>query len=163
MLLPLLYEELHRIAQGVMRRERANHTLQPTALVHEAYLRMMKGSEVAWQDRAHFLGIAARVMRQVLVDSARKHQAARRGGDLQRITLSHGGVGVADDAPELLDLHRALERFADIDERAARVAELRLFTGATVPEIAEALDVSRRTVDVDWAAARMWLSRELSA
>ena len=140
MLLPLVYEELHRIAARAMRRERSDHTLQPTALVHEAYVRLVRGSEVDWQDRAHFLGIAAHVMRQVLVDHARTK---------------------GDDQLELLDLHHALERFAQVDERAARVAELRLFAGATVPEVAEALGVSKRTVDVDWAAARMWLTREL--
>ena len=161
MLLPLVYEELHRIAARAMRRERSDHTLQPTALVHEAYVRLVRGSEVDWQDRAHFLGIAAHVMRQVLVDHARKKGAARRGGDAARVTLTEGGLGAPDDQLELLDLHHALERFAQVDERAARVAELRLFAGATVPEVAEALGVSKRTVDVDWAAARMWLTREL--
>jgi RNA polymerase sigma factor (TIGR02999 family) len=158
----MVYDELHRIASRAMRRERADHTLQPTALVHEAYVRLVRGDDVAWQDRAHFLGIAAHVMRQVLVDHARKKHAARRGGHAARVTLTEGGLGRPDDAPELLDLHHALERFAAIDERAARVAELRLFAGATVPETAEALGVSKRTVDMDWAAARMWLTRELA-
>lgn len=160
-LLPLVYDELHRIAARAMRGERPGHTLQPTALVHEAYVRMVRGSDVAWQDRAHFLGIAAHVMRQVLVDHARKKNALRRGGDVARVTFTESGLGSPDDAADLLDLHRALERFAELDERAARIAELRLFAGATVPETAEALGVSKRTVDTDWATARMWLTREL--
>lgn len=162
-LLPLLYDELHRIARRAMRRERPDHTLQPTALVHEAYLRMVRAHSVDWQDRAHFLGIASRVMRQILIDAARRRQAERRGGaDALRITLSDGALGRPDDAPDLLDLHRALERFATLDARAAQVAELRLFAGATVPEVAEALGVSPRTVDIDWSAARLWLARELT-
>ena len=160
-LLPLVYDELHRIAGRAMRRERSDHTLQPTALVHEAYVRLVKGDGVEWQDRAHFLGVAAHVMRQVLVDHARKTNALRRGGDAQRVTFSEGGLGNTDHGLGLLDLHHAMERFATVDERAAQVAEMRLFGGATIPEIAEALGVSKRTVDMDWAAARMWLSREL--
>jgi len=160
-LLPLVYEELHRIAGRAIRKERSDHTLQPTALVHEAYVRLVKSDGVAWQDRAHFLGVAAYVMRQVLVDHARKTQALRRGGGAQRVTFSEGGLGHPDQGLGLLDLHQAMERFAAVDERAAKVAELRLFAGATVAEVAEAMSLSKRTVDMDWAAARMWLSREL--
>lgn len=160
-LLPLVYEELHRIAARAMRKERSDHTLQPTALVHEAYVKLVRGAGVEWKDRAHFLGIAAHVMRQILVDHARKKNAARRGGGAARVTFTEGGLGAADDGLALLDLHHALERFSALDARGAQVAEMRLFGGATVVEVAEALGVSKRTVDMDWAAARMWLTREL--
>lgn len=159
---PLVYEELHQRAVRAMARERANHTLQPTALVHEAYLRLIRASGPAWEGRAHFLAIAARIMRQVLVDHARKHNALRRGGDLLKVTLDEpqsGGEGRVFDA---LALHLALERLEQHDPRTAQVAEMRLFGGATRIEIGEALGVSPRTVDNEWATARMWLHRELT-
>lgn len=158
---PLLYEELKRRAVRAMARERGGHTLQPTALVHEAYERMVRASDVAWQDRSHFLAIAARVMRQVLVDHARKRDAERRGGDWTRITFDEP-IHAAEGTSDVLELHLALERLEQLDARTAKVAELRLFAGATVPEIAEALDISARTVDNEWATARMWLVRALS-
>ncbi len=157
-----LYPELRRLASALMRRERQDHTLQPTALVGEAFLRLVDQSKVEWKDRAHFLGIAARVMRQILVDHARRHGAAKRGAGVQMVTLddkpSAGGGPV-----ELLLVNDALDRFALLDERGARVVEMRVFGGLTIDEIAAALGVSRRTVDNDWAVARMWLARELSA
>jgi RNA polymerase sigma factor (TIGR02999 family) len=160
-LFELVYDELRRLASSLMRRERAEHTLQPTALVHEAFLRLVGAPRIAWQDRAHFMGIAARAMRQILVDHARRHAAAKRGGRLQRVTLSDDAAEAPADEVEVLELHEALERFATLDPRAARVVELRVFGGLSVPEAAHVLEISPRTVDGDWAVARMWLSREL--
>ena len=160
-LLELVYDELRRTAGALMARERAGHTLQPTALVHEAYLRLVHQDQVMWTDRAHFLGIAARCMRQILVDHARGKGAEKRGGDLQRVTLDEGLLSDADEALELLMLDDALDKLAQLDERAAKVAEMRLFGGMTVDETAHALAVSKRTVDGDWQTARLWLSREL--
>lgn len=156
-----LYPELRRLAAALMRRERQDHTLQPTALVAEAFLRLVDPSGIDWKDRAHFLGIAARVMRQILVDHARRHGAAKRGAGAQRITLSDNLSGNPGPA-ELLLVNDALDRFARLDVRGARVVEMRVFGGLTVGEIADALGVSKRTVDNDWAVARMWLARELS-
>ena len=157
----LVYDELHRTARAIMARERVDHTLQPTALVHEAYIRLVDGGGSGATDRAHFLGIAARCMRQILVDHARAHRAEKRGGDLQRVTLMEELVTDEGRELELLILDDALSKFAALDERAARVAEMRLFGGMTVEEIAAALEVSKRTVDGDWSTARRWLSREL--
>lgn len=161
-LLEAVYPELRRLASAYMRRERADHTLQPTALVHEAYLKLIDQTLIDWKDRAHFLGIAARAMRQILVDHARRRGAAKRGGGWRRITLEeHNEPGVEAEV-EVLALHDALERFAEVDPRAARGVEMRIFGGLNVTEIAEVLDVSKRTVDTDWSVARMWLARELS-
>jgi RNA polymerase sigma-70 factor, ECF subfamily len=155
-----LYPELRRLAASLMRRERASHTLQPTALVGEAFVRLVDQTRTEWKDRAHFLGVASRVMRQVLIDHARRHAAAKRGAGIQRVTLNED---VGADAGELIDvlmLEDALERLAALDARGARVVEMRVFGGSTREEIAEVLDVSTRTVDNDWAMARMWLARE---
>lgn len=161
LLLAALYPELRRLAAGLFRKERAEHTLQPTAVVHEAYLRLVSQDGASWRDRAHFLGIAARVMRQVLVDHARTRAAQKRGGDRERVTLTDAAqVGSGGDL-ELLDLHQALERFASLDPRASRVVELRVFGGLTVEETAHVIGVSSRTVTDDWAMARLWLAREL--
>jgi RNA polymerase sigma-70 factor, ECF subfamily len=157
----LVYDELHRTARGLMARERKDHTLQPTALVHEAYIRLVEAEGLAAGNRAHFLAIAARCMRQILVDHARAHRADKRGGDRQRVTLVEELVTDDSRELELLLLDDALEKLAALDARGARVAEMRLFGGMTVDEIAQALDVSRRTVDGDWATARRWLAREL--
>lgn len=157
----LVYDELHRTARAIMGRERVDHTLQPTALVHEAYIRLVDAGGSGATDRAHFLGIAARCMRQILVDHARAHRAEKRGGERQRVTLVEELVTDEGRELELLLLDDALEKFAALDERAARVAEMRVFGGMTVEEIASALDVSKRTIDGDWATARRWLSREL--
>jgi RNA polymerase sigma-70 factor (ECF subfamily) len=160
-LLELVYAELRRIASRIMSRERADHTLQPTALVHEAYLRLIGGSALAWNDRAHFMSIAARAMRHVLIDHARRRDAEKRGGGAQRVTLEEGVLFGHDPEMELLDLHRALEKLAREDERVARVVEMRVFGGMTVKEVAHVLGISERTAHDDWAMARMWLAREL--
>jgi RNA polymerase sigma factor (TIGR02999 family) len=157
-----LYPELRQVAGSLMRRERPNHTLQPTALVGEAFLRLVDQTRIEWQDRAHFLGIAARVMRQILVDHARARAAEKRGAEMTRVTFDEGLGHGADREIGVLALHDALDRFAAVDARGAQVVELRVFAGATVEEIAHALGVSKRTVDNDWAVARMWLARDLS-
>jgi len=156
-----LYPELRRLAGALMRRERPGHTLQPTALVGEAFLRLVDQTGATWQDRAHFLGVAARVMRQVLVDHARRRGAAKRAGGQERVTFTENLAPGSDDGLAVLDLHRALEKLAAFDERGARVAELRLFAGLTAVETAEVTGVSERTVRSDWNAARLWLAREL--
>jgi RNA polymerase sigma factor (TIGR02999 family) len=159
----LLYPELRRIATRLMRRERDSHTLQPTAVVHEAFLRLVDQQTIDWQDRAHFLGIAARVMRQILVEHARRHGAAKRGGGSDRVTLDENTLPREDASFGLLALDEVLTRFAALDPRSAQVAELRIFGGLTVRETAEQLQISTRTVDNDWAMARLWLARELTA
>jgi RNA polymerase sigma factor (TIGR02999 family) len=162
-LLRLVYAELRSLAARQLRSERAGHTLQPTALVHEAYMRLARGPALEWQSRAHFFRIAARAMRQVLVDSARRRAAGRRGGAWRRVTLN---AEIADDASadhDILDLHDALERLGRLDSALEQLIELRFFSGLTLDETADALGVSRRKAAKDWAAARLWLRRELSA
>jgi RNA polymerase sigma factor (TIGR02999 family) len=164
-LLPLLYEELHRQAERAMRREDERHTLQATALVHEAYLRLVDQNRVQWRNRAHFFGVAAQVMRRILVDHARGRLAEKRGGGAQRITLDDANVGANGDAAgdvDVLALHEALERLAVLDAQQAKVVELRYFSGLNIEETAVALDVSPATVKREWAVARAWLKRELS-
>ncbi len=161
-LLGLMYDELRRLAGKLMAHERRVVTLQPTALVHEAYVRLVEQRTPGWSGRAHFLAVAATCMRRVLVDHARARRAQKRGGPLQPVTLDEDVDGSASPELETLLVHDALERFAALDPRAARVAEMRLFGGMNVREVATALDVSKRTVDGDWATARLWLSRELS-
>lgn len=157
-----VYGELRKTAVALMRKERVNHTLQATALVHEAYIRLVDQSRVQWQNRAHFYGIAARAMRQILIDHARKHGARKRGGDLRRITLDEN-IGESYRSPlDVIDLHEALDRLAVKDERVARVVELRIFGGMPSREVAHMLGVSKRTVDSDWKFATIWLARELS-
>ena len=160
-LLELVYAEMKATARGLMSRERIEHTLQPTALVHEAWLRLFNQSEMRWNDRAHFLGVAARCMRQVLVDHARAHGAAKRGGDYRQVTLDEGLLAGGQADLAVLDLDDCLNRLAALDPRAAQVAEMRVFGGLTIAEIAHNLNVSKRTVDGDWSMARLWLSREL--
>jgi RNA polymerase sigma factor (TIGR02999 family) len=162
-LLEVVYPELRRLAAAMMRRERRDHTLQPTALVHEAYLKLADRVGTGWQDRAHFFGVASRAMRQVLVDHARRRGARKRGSAATRITFNESERGGGGWEPDLLALHDALDRLAAVDARGARVVELRVFGGLTVDEVAQALGVSRRTVDGDWAVARMWLARALQA
>lgn len=159
----LLYPELKRIARALMRSERAGHTLQPTAVLHEAFVRLVGQAGGSWEDRAHFLGVATRLMRQVLVDHARRRHAAKRGADGIRVTLDEQLLGGGQPSLEILALDQALARYEQLDPRGARVAELRVFGGLTVPETAAQLGVSARTVDGDWAVARMWLARELSS
>lgn len=161
--LELLYPELRRLAGRLMRRERAGHTLQPTALVHEAFLELVDEAAIDWQCRAHFMGVAARVMRRVLVDHARRRAASKRGGGLAHVSLDEELAAGPERSLDMLHLDQLLERFATLDERGARVVEMRVFGGLTADEVAEALGVSKRTVDGDWSVARMWLSRELRA
>jgi RNA polymerase sigma-70 factor, ECF subfamily len=158
----LLYPELRQLAGRLMRRERANHTLQPTAIVHEAFMRLIDQQAIDWQDRAHFLGVAAKVMRRILVEHARRRNAAKRGGGAHQVTLDETVVSSGGSAPALLQVDDVLTRLAGVDRRSAEVAELRIFGGLTVREIAEELGVSPRTVNGDWAMARLWLSRELA-
>lgn len=161
-LLALVYDELRALADALMRRERPGHTLQPTILVHDAWLRLVDARGVDWQDRSHFFGIAARAMRQLLVDHARKRLAVRRGGGgWTRVSLSEAEAATADDV-EVLALHEAMLRLTAVDPRAARVVELRVFGGLKVEEVAHLLGVSPRTVDGDWSMARLWLKRELA-
>lgn len=160
-LFELLHDELRRVAGRVMQRERAGHSLAPTELVHEVYLRVVNQNNLRPESRAHFIAIAARAMRQVLIDHARARAADKRGPERERVTLDGVADGRAD--AEVIELHDALERLAELDQRAARVVELRVFGGLTVPEVAEVLGVSARTVDGDWLVARAWLTRELSA
>ena len=157
----LLYPELRQIAARLMRRERDGHTLQPTAVVHEAFLRLVGDGAIDWQDRAHFLGIAARVMRRILVDHARRRAATKRGAGQACVTLDDGLLARSDPAFGMLALDDVLRRLADLDPRAAQVAELRVFGGMTVREAAAELGVSPRTVNNDWTMARLWLAREL--
>jgi len=161
-LVEALYPELRRLAARLMRRERSGHTLQPTAVVHEAFLRLANQRTVDWQDRAHFLGIAARVMRQILIEHARRRGAAKRGANPDRVTLDEALVAGDDPALGMLALDDVLTRLAEVDPRGAQVAELRIFGGLTVQEVAHALGVSARTVHADWAMARLWLARELA-
>jgi RNA polymerase sigma factor (TIGR02999 family) len=156
-LLPLVYQELRRLAAGYLRRERAGHTLQPTALVHEAYLRMVDQTQVRWQNRAHFFGVAAQMMRRILVDHARSQHAEKRGGDVQKLSLDENIDVSGDRASELVALDEALERLAEIDPQKSRVVELRFFGGLSVEETAEVLGVSAPTVKRHWRLAKAWL------
>lgn len=160
-LLPLVYDELHRLAVHYMRKERSGHTLQPTALVNEAYVRLVAQSEITWEGRAHFIAFAARIMRHFLIDQARRRRAARHGGLHQKVDFEKAIIVSEDQSDELLAVHTALERLEKLDPRQARVVELRYFGGLSVEETAEALSVSEKTVKTDWAFARVWLHREI--
>lgn len=159
-LLPLLYDELRRLADGYLRAEHAGHTLQATALVHEAYLRLA-GVDVAWEDRVHFLALAARAMRRVLVDHARAGRRVKRGGDAARVTFDEALLVSAQPSADMVELDDALDRLAALDERKAKVIELHFFGGLTYAEAAAALGISPATVDRDLRAAKAWLYREL--
>jgi RNA polymerase sigma-70 factor (ECF subfamily) len=161
-LLPLVYAELHRLASSYMRRERQDHTLQPTALINEAYLRLAKGN-LDWQNREHFIGVAAHVMRRVLVDYARAHRAKMRGGELRRVELEEGLAISEERTEEMLALDEALNRLTEVNPRQARVVELRYFGGLSVEQIAAVLTIGPRSVKRDWALARIWLFNELRA
>jgi RNA polymerase sigma factor (TIGR02999 family) len=161
-LIPVVYDELRRQAARAMRREGREHTLQTTALVHEAYMRLVDQRRVEWRNRAHFFGIAAEVMRRVLIDHARARLAAKRGGGGMRITLGDAsGIAAPDVDADVLALHEALDRLAGFDPDQARLVELRYFGGLTIEETAEALGVSAATVKREWVLARAWLRREL--
>jgi len=159
-LLPLVYSELHRLAQAYMRRERPDHTLQATALINEAYLRLI-GEDIDWNSRAHFIGLAAHVMRQVLVDYARQHNAERRAGGLRRVEM-HDDLAISPDRlDEVASVDQALTQLATQNPRQARVGELRYFGGLSVEQIAKVLDVSPRSIKRDWSLARIWLFRQM--
>jgi len=158
---PALYAELRRLAAGYLRRERVGHTLQPTALVHEAYLRLRDQRQLAWHNRAHVLGVAAHVMRRILVDHARARARVKRAGMLTRVTLDGLEVGAAEQDLDVVVLDAALRELAAVDEQLSRVVELRYFGGLTVEEVAEVLGSSPRTVDRAWATARAWLRRRI--
>ena len=160
-LIPLVEVELRRLARMYMSHERRGHTLQPTALVNEAFLRLTGAQRVRWQDRAHFLGISARLMRRVLVDHARSRGYRKRGGGAQLVTLNEGLVAVPEPAVDVVALDRALEKLAAVDPRQSRVIELRFFGGLSVEETAEVLHVSPDTVKRDWRLAKLWLLRDL--
>lgn len=161
-LVPLVYGQLHRIAQGLMRREQKDHTLQATALLNEVYLRLMNQHMVSWEDRSHFFIFSARVMRNILTDHARARLAQRRGGeDAVQIPLTDdlAWIGCADE--QIIDLHSALERLEKLDPRKARIIELRYFLSFTTPEAAEAMEISLATAERDLRFARAWLYRDL--
>lgn len=161
-LAPRVYDELRRAARRYMRRERANHTLQATALVNEAWLRLMDQPNRNWENRAHFFALASRLMRQILVDHARKRLADKRGGLQQQVSLSEPLLATQYDPVDILALDEALQRFRKIDERGYRILELHFFGGLSFEEIALVLEVSTRTVKRDWIVARAWLHDELS-
>lgn len=161
-LFPLVYAELRRIAGREMRREKAGRTLQTTALVHEAYLRLLKDASLSFENRAHFLGIAAHAMREILIERARARVARKRGGNSVRITLDDVMVPAPSPSIDVLALDEALQRLARLDERHAKVVELRYFGGLSVEETAVALDLSPATVKRAWTLARAWLYRELA-
>lgn len=161
-LLPLVHDELRRLAGHYMRRERPGHTLQTSALVNEVYLRLVGHGEIAWQNRAHFFGIAAQAMRQVLVDYARRRNFQKRGGQAEHVSLDEAATLAAGRAAEVVALDEALQSLARFDQRKSRVVELRYFGGLSVEETAEVLGVSVPTVMRDWNAAKLWLRREMS-
>jgi len=161
-LTPLVYRELHRLAQAYMRGERAGHGLQTTALVNEAYVRLIESAHQDWQNRAHFYAVAAKLMRHILVDFARSRDRIKRGGSLEQVSLDEALTITADHTSEWLDLDEALTALSKLDERQSQIVELRFFGGLTEPEIAEVLKVSERTIQSDWRLARSWLLRELS-
>lgn len=160
-LLPLVYAELRRIAGRQLRRERVGHTLQPTALVHEVYLRLVDQRHVDWRDRAHFFGVASQVMRRILVDHARRHHASKRGDGVRSISIDEADEAADPDSIPVLALDHALDRLAGFDEGLARVVELRAFGGLTIEETACVLKVSPTTAKREWRAAKAWLTREL--
>ena len=162
-LIPLVYGELRRMAAGYMRRERTGHTLQATALVHEAYLKLLGQHSVDWQNRAHFFGIAAQVMRRILIDHARGHVRDKRGGGREAVPLDEALVFSPERSADFLELDSALERLAELDPRQAKIVELRFFGGLTVEEAAEVLGISPKTVKRDWSVAKAWLHGELKA
>jgi RNA polymerase sigma factor (TIGR02999 family) len=161
-LMPLVYSELRRLATAYLRRERAGHTLQPTALVNEAYLKLVDQRNAKWQNRAHFFGISAQLMRRILVDHARHHQAAKRGGSVQqRISITSAETIVKQPEVDLLALNEALDELAKMDPQQSRIVELKFFGGLSIEEVAEVLGIGHATVERDWKMARAWLRRQL--
>jgi RNA polymerase sigma factor (TIGR02999 family) len=162
-LMPMIYQELHRLAARHLAHERVGHTLQATALVNEAYLRLIDQKRVRWQNRAHFLGIAAQMMRRILVDYARTRRNAKRGGGAPVVSLDEAATLSVERASDLIAVNDALTRLSELDARKGRVVELRFFGGLSVEETAEVLQISPNTVLRDWRTAKAWLHRELSA
>lgn len=161
-LLPLIYDTLHRMARQQRRRQRGHATLNTTALVHEAYLKLSQHTNASWSDRTHFYRVAARAMRQILVDYARKQQAAKRGGKQPDASFNEKLYIVEEKAHEMIALNDALDELAELDARQSKVVELRYFVGFTIPETAEALGISVATVKRDWTAARAWLHLKIA-
>lgn len=162
-ILPHIYDELRRLAGSYLRRERSNHTLQPTALVHEAYMKLIDQKRVKWQNRAHFFGIAAQVMRRILLDHARKHQADKRGGEAEKLPIEEEILIVSHDkSSELIALDDALQSLASMDEQKARIVELRYFGGLSIEETAEVMGVSVPTINRQWRMAKAWLYSQVS-
>lgn len=160
-LMPLVYDELRRLASNFFRRERVNHTLQPTALVHEAYLHLLGQSVVSWQNRAHFFGAAAQLMRRILIDHARGHNAAKRGGGEIRVSLKEELAATGQREVDLIALDAALDELAALDEQQSRIVEMRFFGGLSIEETAEVLALSPATVKREWSTAKAWLYREM--
>lgn len=161
-LMPIVYEELRRQAARYLRREQGGHTLQTTALIHEAYVRLVDQRNVQWQNRAHFFGIAAQMMRRILVDHGRTKKRAKRGGSDVKVSLADATILVKQQDLDIVALDEALTRLAEIDEQQSKVVELRFFSGLTVEETAEVMHISPATVKRDWSMAKAWLHRELS-
>ena len=162
-LMPLVYEELHRLAHHYMRREHPGHTLQTTDLVNEAYFRLVDQKQVHWQNRAHFFAISAQLMRRILIDHARSHQYVKRGGGAHKVSLGEVAVVAQEQAADLLALDDALRNLAAIDKRKGRIVELRFFGGLSVEETAEALKISPRTVMREWSMAKAWLYKAVTS
>ncbi len=159
--MPLVYDELRRLAASYLRRERPDHTLQPTALVNEAYLRLVEERNVSWQSKSHFFGVSAKLMRRILVDHARGHLAEKRGSRLPKVGLTEA-IAMSKERPaELLALDESLTRLAELDPRQSRIVEMRIFAGLTVEETAQLLNISPATVKRDWSVAKAWLLREV--
>jgi RNA polymerase sigma-70 factor (ECF subfamily) len=161
-LLPLVYDDLRRLAQAKMNREPGANSLEPTALAHETFMRLVDQSRVDWRGKSHFMAVAAQAMRRILVDHARARKRLKRGGARQRVDLSSGVAAAGPSEVDLIALDDAMEKLAEVDPRQAKVVELRFFGGLNVDEVAEALGVSKRTVEGDWTIARAWLRRELA-
>jgi len=161
-LTPLVYDELHRLAHQYMRRERPGHTLQTSALLNEAFVRLVDQRDVQWRNRAHFFGIAAQMMRRILVDYARSRHYAKRGGGGQRVSLDEAALVSKSRAAEVIELDDALTALADVDQRKSQIVELRFFGGLSIEEAAEVLGVSPGTVMRDWTLAKAWLHRRIS-
>jgi RNA polymerase sigma-70 factor, ECF subfamily len=160
-LMPLVYEELRRLARNYMRRERPGHSLQTSALINEVYLRLIDQKNISWKNRAHFFGISARLMRQILVDHARSHKYAKRGGDMLKVPLDEAADIGEKRASDIVALDDALKSLAVIDEQQCHIVELRFFGGLTIEETAEVLGLSHATIEREWSMARAWLRREM--
>lgn len=162
LLLPFVYDELKKQARYLMSKERSNHTLQPTALVHEAFMKLSEQSGIEWKNRSHFYGIASRLMRQILVDHARLHAADKRGNNAVHFSIDDVQIPIEERASSILAMDEVLQRLSEFDEQQAHIVEMRFFGGMSDDEIAEALKISRRTVGREWQSAKLWLFRELN-